>query len=96
MNILVRNLSRTTTSEDVKALFEPFGEILSCELIMDTNTGKSKGFGFVEMAKTGAARTAISALNGYELDGMRIRVKKGNPKPATSEDNREDANDSEQ
>ena len=81
MNILIRNLSRNTTQDDIKALFTPFGEVLTCELVMDKDTGKSKGFGFVEMAKTGAARTAISKLNGLELDGMRIRVKKGNPKP---------------
>ena len=81
MNILIRNLSRDTTQDDIKALFTPFGEVLTCELVMDKDTGKSKGFGFVEMAKTGAARTAISKLNGLELDGMRIRVKKGNPKP---------------
>lgn len=85
MNILVRNLSRETTIEDIKALFTPFGEITSCELVMDTDTGKSKGFGFVEMSKPGAARTAISKLNGYELDGMRIRVKKGKPKPEVTE-----------
>ena len=81
MNILIRNLSRDTTEAQIKELFVPFGEVQSCQLVLDKETGKSKGFGFVEMAKSGAARTAISKLNGLELDGMRIRVKKGNPKP---------------
>ena len=90
MNILIRNLSRDTTEDDIRDLFVPFGEVISCQLIMDQETGKSKGFGFVEMAKTGAARTAISRLNGLELDGMRIRVKKGNPKPQQPGENLHD------
>lgn len=76
MRLLVRNLSRTTTEEDLLALFEPFGPVQSCVIVMDEKTGISKGFGFVEMPKPGEAKAAVAQLNGYELDGETIRVKR--------------------
>jgi len=76
MKLLVRNLDRTTTETDLRALFEPFGAIQSCRLILDAETGLSKGFGFVEMPKIGDAKAAIQRLNGFTVDGRAIRVKK--------------------
>ncbi len=80
MNILVRNLARSTSKEQLMALFAPFGRIESCELVLDKDTLKSKGFGFVAMAKDKDAKAAIVALNGEEVDGKRIRVKRAKPK----------------
>ena len=76
MKLLIRNLARTTTEEELKHLFEPFGNVQSCVLVMDKNTGVSKGFGFVEMPKPGDAKAAIKSLNDQEIAGHKIRVKK--------------------
>ena len=81
MKILIRNLARATTEEDLKALFTPFGTVQYCKLIMDEEAGISKGFGFVEMPKVGEAKAAIKNLNNKEFDGVHIRVKKAQPKP---------------
>ena len=75
MKILVRNLARTTTEEAILALFEVHGKVESCTLVMDAETGKSKGFGFVEMPDTKQAGEAIQALNGLKVDESKIRVK---------------------
>ncbi|WP_338068531.1 hypothetical protein [Corallincola luteus] len=75
MKLLIRNLSRSTTESQLRALFQPFGEIQSCTLVMDKETGESKGFGFVEMPKFGPAKIAMKSLNNQEVDGSRIRVK---------------------
>ena len=83
MKILVRNLSRSTTEAELRTLFEPFGAVQSCTLVMDKASGNSKGFGFVEMPKLGDAKAAIKNLNGMEIAGNRIRVKKAEPKPDT-------------
>ena len=80
MKLLVRNLSRSTTEDALRLLFEPFGAVQSCTLVMDKKTGKSKGFGFVEIPKTGDAKAAIKQLNGKEVAGSKIRVKKTNAK----------------
>ncbi|HEY9030868.1 MAG TPA: RNA-binding protein [Kangiella sp.] len=80
MKLLVRNLARTTTEEQVKALFEEFGTVQWCNLIMDKATGGSKGFGFVEMPKIGEAKAATKNLNGRNVDGSIIRVKKAEDK----------------
>lgn len=85
MKLLIRNLARTTTEAELKALFEPHGTIQSCTLITDKETGSSKGFGFVEMPKQGEAKVAMKLLNGKELDGNKIRVKKAEPKTAKDE-----------
>jgi RNA recognition motif-containing protein len=76
MKILVRNLSRKMTQQNIHELFSEFGDIEDCTLVMDKETGKSKGFAFVEMPYDDEAKAAIKGLNQTELDGSRIRVKK--------------------
>jgi len=76
MKILVRNLSRETTQAELLALFEAYGSVQYCKLVMDKLTGKTKGFGFVEMPRPGEARAAIKSLNYHDVGGNRIRVKK--------------------
>lgn len=80
MKLLVRNLARNTTEEQVTALFAEYGTVQWCKLVMDKATGKSKGFGFVEMPKPGEAKAAVKNLNARELDGKVIRVKKAEDK----------------
>ena len=76
MRLLVRNMSRQTTEKDLRDLFEPFCPVQSCVVVNDDETGLSKGFGFVEMPKPGDAKVAMLQLNGRELDGETIRVKR--------------------
>ncbi len=84
MKLLVRNLNRNTTEAEIKLLFEKHGAVQSCHLIMDVNTGLSKGFGFVEMPKQGEAKAAMKTLNGSSLAENVIRVKKASPKQEQS------------
>ena len=79
MKILVRNLSRETTEAELLAMFGEYGDVQYCTLVTDRATGKSKGFGFVEMPRAGEARVAIKELNAREIAGNRIRVKKAAP-----------------
>ena len=81
MKLLIRNLSRTTTKEALRALFEVYGNVQSCTIVLDEKSGRSKGFGFIEMPSPGASKAAMKNLNGKELDGNTIRVKKAQPKP---------------
>jgi RNA recognition motif-containing protein len=76
MKLLIRNLSRATTEDELLILFEAYGTIQSCDLVLDKETGKSKGFAFVEMPKAGEAKAAMKNLNNKEIAGNRIRVKK--------------------
>jgi len=76
MRLLVRNMSRQTTEKDLRDLFEPFGPVQSCVVVNDDETRLSKGFGFIEMPKPGDAKAAMLQLNGRELDGETIRVKR--------------------
>lgn len=76
MKLLVRNLARTTTEAELKAMFGEYGTIQSCNLVMDEKAGISKGFGFVEMPKIGEAKAAMVNLNYTDVGGSRIRVKK--------------------
>jgi len=76
MKLLVRNIARNTTEEELTSLFEKFGTLQSCTLVLDKETGESKGFGFVEMPKIGDAKLAIKKLNGKDIDGSKLRVKK--------------------
>lgn len=76
MKLLVRNIARNTTEEELSSLFEEFGTLQSCTLVLDKETGESKGFGFVEMPKIGDAKLAIKKLNGKDVDGSKLRVKK--------------------
>ena len=88
MKLLIRNLSRTTTEAELRILFELHGTVQSCNLVIDKKTGSSKGFGFVEMPKQGDAKAAMKTLNGREIAGNKIRVKKAETKQA--QDNRPD------
>jgi RNA recognition motif-containing protein len=76
MKILVRNLSRETTEAELLTLFKAYGDVQYCTVVMDRATGKSKGFGFVEMPRAGEARVAIKGLNARDVGGSKIRVKK--------------------
>ena len=84
MKILVRNLARATTEENLSALFAAFGDVQFCNLVLDKASGASKGFGFVEMPKAGAAKSAIKALNNTMVDGAKIRVKLAQSKPESA------------
>jgi RNA recognition motif-containing protein len=76
MKIIMRNLSRETTESELLALFKAYGDVQYCKLVMDSASGKSKGFGFVEMPKAGEAKVAIKSLNAMQVGGQKIRVKK--------------------
>lgn len=76
MKILVRNLPRELTETELNTLFSEYGRLQSCNLVVDSATGQSKGFGFVEMPLVNEAKAAITALNGKEIFGIKIRVKK--------------------
>ncbi len=81
MKILVRNLERSITQAELLALFEPFGQVDECVIVLDSATGKSKGFAFVEMSHAREAIKAIKALNTLKIKGAGIRVKAAEPKP---------------
>jgi len=81
MKLLIRNLARTTTEAELRTLFEAHGAVQSCTLVIDKKTGGSKGFGFIEMPKPGEAKAAIKILNGKDVAGNKIRVKKAESKP---------------
>ncbi|MCK9396073.1 MAG: RNA-binding protein [Methylobacter sp.] len=83
MKLLIRNLARTTTEAELRAMFEAHGTVQSCTLVMDSETGDSKGFGFVEMPKPGEAKAAINSLNGKDVADSKIRVKKAKPEQDT-------------
>ncbi|OUR82986.1 RNA-binding protein [Cycloclasticus sp. 46_120_T64] len=80
MKLLIRNLDRSTTVDELKALFEKIGTVQSCDLVMDRESGESKGFGFIEMPKSGEAKIAIKKLNNKEVGNNKIRVKKAEDK----------------
>jgi RNA recognition motif-containing protein len=80
MKIYVGNLSYSVTDEDLKAAFGPFGTVDSADVIMDRSTGRSKGFGFVEMSNDAEAKAAITGLNGKDLDGRSMNVNEARPR----------------
>ena len=80
MKLLIRNLARTTTEGDLQTMFEAYGAVQSCTLVIDKETGSSKGFGFIEMPRQGEAKVAMKSLNGMDVAGSKIRVKKAEPK----------------
>ncbi|MBT7950678.1 MAG: RNA-binding protein [Gammaproteobacteria bacterium] len=80
MKLIIRNLHRSTTEAQLRTLFETYGGVQSCKLVMDKDTGDSKGFGFVEMPKQGDAKAAMKNLNQKDIDGSKVRVKKAEPK----------------
>ncbi len=80
MKLLARNLDRLTTEEELSDLFQAFGHVQSCSLVIDRASGKSKGFGFIEMPKVGEAKIAMKSLNHKTIGGNKIRVKKAEEK----------------
>lgn len=79
MKIFAARLSPNTTAESLQALFEQFGEVTSSKVIMDRETGRSKCYGFVEMADDEQGRQAVEALNGVEYEGSAIATKEAVP-----------------
>ena len=75
MNIMILNLPRETTKQELTELFAKFGKVSSCDIILDKVTGKSKGFGFVEMQNEAEAKLAIAGLHGTKIAKNTIRVK---------------------
>lgn len=80
MNIFVAKLSSRTTSDDLKSLFEQYGDVISANVIMDKITGHSKKYGFVEMSNDEEAERAIQELNESEYDKSQIVVKQARPR----------------
>ena len=80
MNIYVGNLSYDLSEEDLKKAFEEFGQVESAKIISDMYSGRSKGFGFVEMSNEAEAQSAIDALNGKELEGRTLNVNQARPR----------------
>src|SRR5688500_8390788 len=80
MNIYVSNLSFNVQDEDLKDFFTPYGEVTSAKVITDRETGRSRGFGFVEMSDEAASKKAIQELNGATVENRTISVSEAKPK----------------
>ena len=80
MNIFVGNMAYSTTEETLKNTFSAYGDVSSVRLVMDRDSGRAKGFGFVEMDNAGEAQAAIEALNGSSLDSRTIVVNEARPR----------------
>ncbi len=80
MNIYVGNLNYGIKEDGLRKIFEDFGEVSSAKIITDRETGRSKGFGFVEMTNDDEANSAIESLNGKEIDGRSINVSQARPR----------------
>ncbi len=85
MNIYVGNLSYNTSEQDLEEAFSQYGDVSSARIIMDKYTGKSKGFGFVEMPNSADARAAIQNLNGQDFGGRNVTVNEARPKEERSD-----------
>ena len=79
--IYVGNLSWNTENEGLESLFSQYGNVVSAKVITDRETGRSRGFGFIEMSNGDEAAAAIEALNNYEHDGRNLRVNEAEDKP---------------
>jgi RNA recognition motif-containing protein len=79
-NLFVGNMSFQTTESDLRALFEPFGQITRVHIAMDRETGQARGFAFVEMARDDEAAKATAALDGKEVGGRALKVNEARPK----------------
>jgi RNA recognition motif-containing protein len=88
MNIYIGNLSYDISSDDLKEIFEEYGEVTSAKVITDRDTGRSKGFGFVEMQNKEEALEAIDELDGAEFEGRAIRVNEARPKEEKRQGNK--------
>src|ERR1700712_3990416 len=80
MNIYVSNLGFNVQDEDLKEFFTPYGEVTSAKIITDRESGRSRGFGFVEMSDDAASKKAIAELNDASVDGRTIKVMEAKPK----------------
>ncbi len=80
MNIYVGNLPFSSTSDDLTQVFSAYGQVDSASVIVDRDTGRSRGFGFVEMGNADEARRAIQELDGSDLNGRRLRVNEARPR----------------
>ena len=79
-NIFVGNLSFRTTEDSLRSAFQSFGEVLKVNMVVDRDTGRARGFAFVEMANEDEANRAIAGLNGKELDGRALTVNEARPR----------------
>jgi RNA recognition motif-containing protein len=83
-NLFVGNMSFQTAESDLRALFEPFGQITRIHVVTDRETGRARGFAFVEMANDEEAAKAIAALDGKEVGGRNLKVNEARPKTERS------------
>ena len=81
-NIFVGNLDFSATESSIRSLFETYGTVERVNLVTDRDTGRSRGFAFVEMADSAQADQAIAALNGFQMDGRALNVNEARPKPS--------------
>jgi len=88
VNIFVGNLAYSATDHDLRQLFEAYGAVDKVNIITDRDTGRSKGFGFVEMPDSAAAKAAIQGLNGKELEGRALTVNEAKPREPRREPSR--------
>ena len=82
-NLFIGNMSFQTTAADLRALFEPFGQLARVHVATDRETGRARGFGFVEMPNDEEAAKAIAALDGKEIGGRNLKVNEARPKEAS-------------
>ncbi len=80
VNIYVGNLSYEASDEDLRAAFDPFGQVTTARVIKDRETGRSRGFGFVEMPNADEARKAIAGVNNQDVAGRPVRVNEARPR----------------
>lgn len=92
MNIYVSNLNFNLQDEDLREFFTPYGEVTSAKIISDRETGRSRGFGFVEMSDNTASKKAIAELNDATVDGRSIKVMEAKPKEEKPSRNFNNAN----
>jgi RNA recognition motif-containing protein len=83
-NLFVGNMTFQTTEADLKALFEPFGQVARVHIAIDRETRRSRGFGFVEMPNDAEAATAMQALDGKDFGGRQLKVNEARPREASS------------
>jgi len=88
VNIFVGNLAFSATDHDLRQLFEQYGVVDKIQVIIDRDTGRSKGFGFVEMPDSTTAKTAIQGLQGKELEGRTLTVNEAKPREPRRESSR--------
>jgi RNA recognition motif-containing protein len=84
MKLFVAKLDYAVSSQDLQTVFEEYGNVVSCNVVNDRETGRSKGFGFVEMESADDARTAINQLDGSELRGRQMVVKEAEDRKRTT------------